>query len=79
MYPRLHEPSIAKKIAEGDLCPISLDEMVDINPSFVPRAIKVLPLQDRDQNTPIADKGKGKEKAQKGILSFFSEYSKRTN
>ena len=52
------EPSLAKQVATGDACPISLLPMEDINPSFVPRALKLAPT------TGVArpDKGKGRAK-----------------
>lgn len=73
---RCIEPSLAKKVAEGDACPVTLVAMTDINPTFVPRALKAIPM-----NTLSSDaKRKGKEKmtiADKArsatILTFFSE------
>ena len=73
------EPSLAKQVATGDACPISLLPMEDINPSFVPRALKLAPT------TGVArpDKGKGRAKDQQrpagpssssaGLLSFFGK------
>ncbi|EJD03466.1 PIN domain-like protein [Fomitiporia mediterranea MF3/22] len=66
------EPSLATRIAEGDTCPISLNDMDDINPSFVPRPVKALPLQQRDVNSSKTPKGKEPTK-KTGILNFFSE------
>ena len=66
------DAALAKKIAEGDACPISLQDMEDINPSFSPKALGTLPLQRRDLNTPVC-KRKGKEpNSRSGILNFFS-------
>ena len=67
------EPSLAKRVAEGDACPISLLPMEDINPGYVPRALKPIPTNRRHTcasgspgaaATPVArpDKGKGRAK-----------------
>ncbi|KAH8119685.1 PIN domain-like protein [Phellopilus nigrolimitatus] len=69
------DPSLAKRIAEGDACPISLADMEDINPSFTPKAIKPLPLQSRDTNSTKTPKGKQLAKGV-GLLSFFSATTK---
>lgn len=68
------EPCLAKKLANGDLDPITLLPIVDINPGFVPRVSKALPLHFDNLNRPGVDKGKGKAKADHGtvgILHFF--------
>ncbi|TDL16707.1 hypothetical protein BD410DRAFT_614988 [Rickenella mellea] len=74
------DPSLAKKIAEGDACPISLLPMEDINPSFVPKSVRSLPLRAQDPNTPVNGKAKGKEKATSsgGLLNFFTPLPKAT-
>ncbi len=67
------QPEVARKIAEGDYCPISLAEMKDINPSFIPRPIKSLPLQKQDINADDVE-AKNLVKAKtptKGLLNFF--------
>ncbi|KAI0760415.1 hypothetical protein C8Q74DRAFT_226216 [Fomes fomentarius] len=81
---RYIEPSLAKQVAEGDACPISLLPMEDINPSFVPRALKTIPMNAKappSARTAVArpDKGKGRAKelpsekpSNVGILKFFS-------
>lgn len=79
------EPSLAKKIAEGDACPITLLPMHDICPSFKPelrvRALRDLPVAFTQHNRK--DKGKAKatnddtrktKTAEDGILSFFGEH-----
>ena len=73
---RYIEPSLAKKVAEGDACPVTLHAMEDINPTFVPRALKQIPLNNMSSDT----KRKGKEKMtvpekarSATILTFFSE------
>ncbi|KAG6888721.1 hypothetical protein C0992_007630 [Termitomyces sp. T32_za158] len=61
------DASLAKKLAMGDVCPVSLLPMEDINPSFVPCA-KPHSVAKR----PDKGKGKGTQKpAKEGILSFF--------
>lgn len=70
------EPSLAKPIALGEVDPVTLLDMVDINPNFVPHALRVLPLRFNDisQGRPDAEKVKGKAKADCGrgtLLSFF--------
>ncbi|KAG9309952.1 hypothetical protein JVU11DRAFT_9984 [Chiua virens] len=64
-----------EKLAEGNLDPITLLPIVDINPSFVPRVSKSLPLHFNRINHPSTDKGKGKTKTEQGtvgLLHFFS-------
>lgn len=72
------EPTLAKKIAEGDCCPISLLPMDDINPTFVPGALKPLAMNSFP-SSKSDPKGKGKGKAHipektnsASILNFFS-------
>lgn len=68
------EPSLAKKVAGGELDPITLLPIGDINPSFVPRVSKSPPLHFDNLNRPSTDKGKGKAKADQGtggLLLFF--------
>ena len=64
-------------MAEGDVCPITLLPMEDINPTFVPRALKTIPLNKLSSDSA---KRKGKEKMtipekarNDSILTFFSE------
>lgn len=45
------EPSLAKSIAEGSTCPISLEPMEDINPAFRPLVAKSTPLRSCDTNS----------------------------
>ncbi|THH32635.1 hypothetical protein EUX98_g1564 [Antrodiella citrinella] len=72
------EPSLAKKIAQGDACPISLLPMDDINPTFIPRTLKPIPMNILSvARTPAKGKGKARmhlpEKAQStSILNFFN-------
>ena len=42
------EPTLARQVARGDACPITLLPMDDINPTFEPRALKALPLNVQD-------------------------------
>ncbi|KAJ4490138.1 exodeoxyribonuclease 1 [Lentinula aciculospora] len=68
------DATLAKKVASGDVDPISLKPMVDINPGFRPPS-RV--LRDLDNGYSLsaggAPKGKGKESKPRtgGILSFF--------
>lgn len=75
------EAGLARRIAEGDACPISLLPMVDINPKYHPGA-RAPPLQMINMNVHGLKSGsmtKGKAKAvarpetSGGITSFFSE------
>jgi exonuclease-1 len=67
------DPEIAKKLAEGDIDPVSLSPMEDINPSFMPRPKSSV---TGSKDGARRDKGKGKatstpKKEAMGILSFF--------
>ncbi|KAF8068926.1 hypothetical protein FPV67DRAFT_1490320 [Lyophyllum atratum] len=65
------ESSLAKKLAMGDVDPVTFLPMKDIFPGFLPR-VKPLPLVTVKVNR--RDKGKGKATAtpvKEGILSFF--------
>ncbi|KAG2748878.1 PIN domain-like protein [Suillus brevipes Sb2] len=69
------EPALARKLAQGDVDPVTLLPMIDINPSFVPRTVKPLPFQVNNVNRPTSVKGKGKAKAEPesgGLLEFFA-------
>lgn len=70
------EPSLAKPLAIGEIDPVTLLDIVDINPSFVPHALRALPLQFNDisRSRPETAKAKGKAKADCSngtLLSFF--------
>lgn len=56
-------------LGEGDLDPVTLLPMIDINPRYVPRVLKALPFVANGANRPGKDKGKAKA----GILSFFGQ------
>ncbi|KAJ4471439.1 PIN domain-like protein [Lentinula aciculospora] len=65
--------STAIHIAEGDVCPISLADMEDINPTFVPnsrRPAKGLLLQNCNTNISRGPKDKVSDK-KGGILGFL--------
>ncbi|KAG0706957.1 exodeoxyribonuclease 1 [Suillus ampliporus] len=69
------EPALARKLAQGDVDPVTLLPMIDINPSFVPRTVKPLPFQANNVNRPSSVRGKGKEKVELesgGLLTFFA-------
>lgn len=75
------EPALARKLAQGDVDPVTLLPMIDINPSFVPRTVKPLPFQANNVNRPSSVKGKGKAKAEPesgGLLTFFAPQPKAT-
>ncbi|KAJ3905295.1 exodeoxyribonuclease 1 [Lentinula edodes] len=66
------EATLAKKLATGDLDPITLEPMIDINPGFRPSRM----IRDIDKGTgaPRSIKNKGMEKSKPksgGILNFF--------
>lgn len=71
------EPTLAKQVARGDACPITLLPMDDINPTFVPRVLKSIPLNVQDARKQDGGRATGSRKdAGKGtvrILSFFSK------
>ncbi|KAG8216940.1 PIN domain-like protein [Butyriboletus roseoflavus] len=69
------EPSLAKKLADGNLDPITLLPIVDINPGFVPRVSKSLPLHFDNLNRPSTDKGKGKAKVDHGTVGLLHLFS----
>ncbi|KAJ7778085.1 exodeoxyribonuclease 1 [Mycena metata] len=60
------EAAVAKILAEGDLDPVTLLPMTDINPRYVPRVLRALPFVVNGASA----KAKGKGKAS-GILNFF--------
>jgi exonuclease-1 len=65
------EPAVAKLLGEGDLDPVTLLPMVDINPRYVPRVLKTLNFVENGVN----NKGKGKAPSSGGgILSFFGVF-----
>ncbi|CAE6432379.1 unnamed protein product [Rhizoctonia solani] len=58
-------PDVAKKIAEGEFCPISRDAMADIMPAFQPKSRKgKMVLNDLPGNTSV-------KPSQKSISSYF--------
>ena len=66
------DPILAKQIALGDIDPVTRLPMEDINPSFVPRALKPLPLSTNSASRSPKNKAKGRASpATGGILSFF--------
>jgi len=65
-------PILAKKIALGDADPITGLPMEDINPSFIPRVLKPLPVIANSPSQSTKNKGKKRESLPtSGILSFF--------
>ncbi|KAG2154183.1 PIN domain-like protein [Suillus bovinus] len=75
------EPALARKLAQGDVDPVTLLPMIDINPSFVPRTVKPLPFQANNVNRPSSVRGKGKAKAEPesgGLFTFFAPKPKAT-
>jgi hypothetical protein len=66
---------LAKKIAMGDVCPVTKEDMVDINPGNKPRTLGIVPLNSAKNNRPGGNESKGKQKqpAPGGILDFFCE------
>lgn len=75
LFCRDMSPSDAKKVALGDVDPVTLLRMEDINSTFVPR----VPLNLNVLKNCRQDHGKGKGKAagksaSEGILHFFGKY-----
>ncbi|KAF8741256.1 Xeroderma pigmentosum G I-region, partial [Rhizoctonia solani] len=58
-------PDVAKKIAEGDFCPILRDTMIDIMPAFQPK-----PRKGKTISTEVPSNASIKD-SQKSISSFF--------
>ena len=70
------DPVLAKQIALGDIDPVTLLPMEDINPCFVPLPLKSLPLSANSARQ--SPKNKGKVRASSGtggILRFFGWFS----
>jgi exonuclease-1 len=68
------DPILAKQIALGDADPITRLPMDDINPGFVPRVLKPLPLVANNADQPVKSKGKSKGRESLpsgGLLNFF--------
>jgi len=67
------EAILAKEIARGDVDPVTLLPMEDINPNYIPRAVKVpLTLNITKHSGRSQDHGKRTDKScNTGILSFF--------
>jgi len=62
-------------MAIGDICPISLLPIVDINPAYVPRTLKPLPLLLNGGTPVTSDKSIMKQAGPKTTLhDFFREY-----
>ena len=69
------EHSLARQVAIGDVCPISLLPIVDINPAYVPRSLKPLPLLLNGGTPVTSEKSMTKQAASKATLhDFFREY-----
>lgn len=66
------DSALAKRIAEGDACPISLLPMEDIYPAFMPRTLKAIPTNLQTLSRSNKNKGKGKgtdpEKPASGMI-----------
>ncbi|KAI0319310.1 hypothetical protein OF83DRAFT_822217 [Amylostereum chailletii] len=71
-------PALAQKIALGDADPVTGLPMEDINPSYIPRSVRPLPLDEHDVNQPSpASARKAKVKAHNGsILNFLAPKAK---
>ena len=65
------EHSLAKQVAIGDVCPISLLPIVDINPAYVPRSLKPLPLLLNGGTPVTSEKSMTKRIASKNTLHDF--------
>jgi len=65
------EHSLARQVAIGEICPISLLPIVDINPAYVPRSLKPLPLLLNGGTPVTSDKFMTKRVASKNTLHDF--------
>jgi exonuclease-1 len=69
------EPSLAKMVALGNADPVTLLPMEDINPTYIPRAVKALPLvSDSINRSKDVGNGKAPDKPPNGILNFFGTF-----
>ncbi|KAI0066882.1 hypothetical protein BV25DRAFT_1255804 [Artomyces pyxidatus] len=66
------EPALAKRVATGEADPCTLLPMEDINPSYVPRSVKPLPLKPQDLNRSSSSKEKGKQNAKSSSVSILN-------
>jgi hypothetical protein len=59
----------------GDVCPVTKEDMVDINTGNEPRTLSMVPLNSANNNRSGGNESKGKKKqsAPGGILDFFGE------
>ena len=67
------ESSLAKKVAEGDVCPVTLLPMEDINPTFVPRTARK--TKDAILSKGVCKMMESDNGATTSILKFFSTSS----
>jgi exonuclease-1 len=63
------EDGIAKRLASGDVDPISLLPMDDINPSYIPRMLKTAAVNPLEKAST-----KGKSRPMSSILDFFGNF-----
>jgi hypothetical protein len=65
------EPGLAKRLSLGDVDPVSLRPMTDINPGYVPRAVRTVTFdhgRSRPKATGLVNSGSD------GILNFFGAF-----
>ena len=77
IFKRALDAELAKRIARGDVCPVALEDMVDVNPGYRPRTLCSVPLNSTDPNRPRTCERKGQEKQHTtgGILNFFCKFA----
>lgn len=72
--------ALAKQIAEGAVCPITLQRIKDINPDFAPRTSKRAPLAPARANCSNSKERKAEQKTTTGgnggLLNYFALRSK---
>lgn len=74
------DPAVAKSIALGNHDPATHLPIRDINPDFLPRALKPLHIDTNTLSTSSKGKGKARQslptpgKSSAGILSFFGMF-----
>ncbi|CAK5274848.1 unnamed protein product [Mycena citricolor] len=63
------DPRVAKQLAEGDLDPVTLLPMIDINPRYKPRVLNPIPFVINGD--PRSVSAKGKQKMNGGLLNYL--------
>lgn len=72
------EPSLAKQVAIGDICPMTHLPIVDINPAYIPRTLKPLPLLLNGGTPVTSEKSMVKQLTPKTTLHDFFQPKPKT-